>query len=181
MVAVGDEPPKGAGDDGGVPSSGGKGDDKPEPDSGSQRPAPKAQPLAAISPEVLQQAPPEVRRLLAQITATTVSGPAPIGPDRLLDRIPNEHAADALAKIIEASKHEVDCEHATRKTEIESQDRRHLRNVILGGSAAVIVAAICVMCLLLNKDDLAKILISGLSGLVAGGFGGYGLGRSRRK
>ncbi len=104
-----------------------------------------------------------------------------MGPDRLLDRIPEEQAGAALAKILEVSKHEIDREAETRTKELASEDKRHGRNVALAVFGIAVVAAIILTCIVYDKEELAKILVPGLTGLIAGGIGGYGLGRTHGK
>jgi len=150
----------------------------------SRSPPSEAVPPHELPAEVLNRLPGPVRQQFEMFAAM---GPARSGPDRLLERIPQEQAAQVVARIVAHSDKELDLQHAEKLATIQarerqqvasiaSEERRHIR--VLWFSFAVIVMGVGLAgaCMVLDKDDLAKSLLS----LCVGLAGGYGLGRGSR-
>ena len=134
-------------------------------------------PDVVLPAEIAKNLPKGMRQQVETFMA--MSGPRPVGPDRLLDRIPPEQTAGALNSILDVSKHEIDRTHESRKTELEFQERRHKRTLWLVGGFTVLAVALIVFCLVTGEKDLARYLITGLLAFVTGALGGYGYGKSR--
>lgn len=108
-------------------------------------------------------------------------GPERRGPELLLERIPTQDAKEALKAVLDTARHQVDRDFEADQASIAASDRRGRRYVLLACLGIAAFLAVLLVCILSNKDDLAKLLIPGMVGLGAGAFGGYGFGKASRR
>lgn len=137
---------------------------------------------SSIPPEVMKKMPPEVRQMVATaLVSQTTTKPHVVGPDRLIENLSPEDCKDALDNMFDMAKLEMEKRYEDVKDarRVKSADFRwELVFVIL---VVIIVAVLGVLALKEGQTQLATSIFSGFGGLLAGGLGGYGIGRSKRQ
>lgn len=159
----------------------------PPPDESKPGPTEGSTSALELPQEVLNQLPPTIRQQIGIGFAATMAAPPRSGPDRLLERIPEDQAADVVALIVAHSDKELDLQHAEKIASIQarerqtiggiaSDERRQVRALWFAFGVILLAVSLAGVCIFAGKDQLAMPVLSALLGAA----GGFGLGRGTR-
>lgn len=127
--------------------------------------------------EVAEDVPPQEMKKIMGFMKQGVHSP-PSGPDRLLENMPEEDGLEALEKILDSNIKKIEKHNEDRRDERRAIERQELRRMIFVGGAYILLIGVGVFCLITGFSILGNTIISASTGLLIGGIGGYGFGRS---
>lgn len=133
--------------------------------------------------EVLAAMQPTLHKLVSSQLSMQL-GRAPTGPDALAAKIPEAQALKALEMIVTAqSTNQLKHLEAQVKDEERKDKHAHHRFFFIGGTIGIVALVMCVFAwtaFASGKVEVATHILTAVVSLIAGGFGGYGVGRNKR-
>lgn len=126
--------------------------------------------------EILRE--PGLSQIQQQIWAmSSTSGPRAMGPDALIDKMPEEQALEALKEVLKVPHRQIEQEHQSRESERNFTERREKRTLFFVGGLCALTVVVALVVLLAGHTAIATHLFTALASLIAGAWGGMGFAR----